>query len=65
LIPLDMIFISKDFTVVDIIEADPCVKDPCPTYTPEEEALYVLEVNKGFNTAKGIVIGDTVLISHP
>ena len=45
LIPLDMIFIDSDLTIVDVIYAMPCVKDPCEHYTPQDKALYVLETN--------------------
>jgi len=47
LIPLDMIFISSNLEVVDILRAEPCEEDPCKVYSPKEKALYVLEVNKG------------------
>ncbi len=50
-IPLDMIFISKDFRIVDITQAEPCTKDPCVRYTSQDQALYVLEVPQGFSTA--------------
>ena len=45
LIPLDMIWIDSDLTVVDIQYAVPCESDPCTIYTPAKEAIYVLEVN--------------------
>lgn len=45
LIPLDIIFIDANLTVVDIFHAVPCASEPCQTYTPSREALYVLEVN--------------------
>ncbi len=60
LIPLDMLFISKDSVIVDIIEAEPCRKDPCSLYPGKEPAKYVLEVNKGHSSQKNIRIGDKV-----
>ena len=45
LIPLTMIWIAEDFTIVDIKNAVPCEKDPCPNYPPSGKAKYVLEVN--------------------
>ena len=44
-IPLDMVFIDADLTVVDILHAVPCTEDPCRLYTPRQKALYVLETN--------------------
>ena len=45
LIPLDMIWINRDSRIVDIKTAIPCVSDPCPTYQPIADSLYVLEIN--------------------
>ncbi|MBU0979856.1 MAG: DUF192 domain-containing protein [Nanoarchaeota archaeon] len=45
LIPLDMVFIDPDSIIVDVVHAVPCTEDPCVSYAPEQEALYVLETN--------------------
>jgi uncharacterized protein len=58
LIPLDIIFIDKDFFIVDIIRADPCEEDPCEFYTPSDIVLYAVEVNQGFSEEYGVVVGD-------
>lgn len=58
LMPLDMLFISKDLVIVDIIEAEPCREDPCGIYSGKEPAKYVLEVNKGYSYRKNIYKGD-------
>jgi uncharacterized membrane protein (UPF0127 family) len=34
LIPLDMVWIDSNNTIVDIQTAVPCEADPCPTYKP-------------------------------
>ena len=57
-IPLDMMFIARDGTVVGILEQVPTLNDeprgvPCP-------AAYVLEVNAGWSRAHGIKPGTTV-----
>lgn len=59
-IPLDMIWIDKDFKVVFIVTAEPCLSDPCPVYDPQKQAKYVLELNAG--TAQNINLkeGDEV-----
>jgi uncharacterized membrane protein (UPF0127 family) len=49
LIPLDMVWMDYARRIVHIEEdVPPCEKDPCPSYTPSKEALYVLEVNAGY-----------------
>ena len=62
LIPLDIIFISKDYIIVDIIQAEPCVEDPCESYKTTEMSRYVLEVNKDFTTINSIEVGDRIII---
>lgn len=44
-IPLDMIWIDDNNRVVDIQTAQPCLVDPCMSYTPSGSWLYVLEIN--------------------
>jgi uncharacterized protein len=61
-IPLDMIFIGKDLKVIDIQSAEPCIAEPCSTYTSSRPAMYVIEVNKGFSKSNGINIGDDAVI---
>jgi uncharacterized membrane protein (UPF0127 family) len=59
LIPLDIIYIDSDFTIVDIKEdVQPCEAEPCPTYPSGGTAMYVLEVNAGFSEANKIAVGD-------
>ena len=62
LIPLDIIFISKDFNIVEIIHAEPCVEEPCKTYKTTEYSRYILEVNGNFTTRNGIEAGNEVVI---
>lgn len=47
LIPLDIIWIDRDNRIVDIQTATPCKTEPCPTYDPKADSLYVLEINAG------------------
>jgi len=59
-IPLDMIWIKKDGTIADIKQnVQPCTADPCPAYTPQREALYVVEVNANYTLKHGIKAGDS------
>lgn len=58
LIPLDMVFLSPDGTIVDIIyNALPCTNDPCPQYVAKTEALAVLEVAAGVAQSYGLSEG--------
>jgi len=62
LIPLDMIFISEDFEIVDIKYAVPCKQDPCVSYKTISPAKYVLEVNGNFTLQNNIEIGNKIQI---
>jgi uncharacterized membrane protein (UPF0127 family) len=66
-IPLDMIFVAENGTVLNVEEADP-EPDTLPpdleTYTSDGPALYVIETNKGFSESKGIEKGTQVVFSH-
>jgi len=59
LIPLDMIWMDYGRNVVHIAhDVPPCEEDPCPTYAPPTDALYVLEINAGLAQRFGITQGD-------
>ncbi|NOZ81282.1 MAG: DUF192 domain-containing protein [DPANN group archaeon] len=61
LIPLDMVFIDRDWRIVDIFrEVQPCEKDPCPIYRSLVPARYVIEMNAGFTEKHQIEKNDTV-----
>ena len=58
--PLDMIYATKDGTVVDILKnVPPCAPDPapCESVTPKAKADTLLEVNAGVADAQGAVPG--------
>jgi uncharacterized membrane protein (UPF0127 family) len=63
--PLDIIWINAD-KVVDISHNVSNEFDPANPrfYIPSEPAQYVLEVNAGFATRKGLSIGDAVVFSN-
>jgi uncharacterized protein len=59
LIPLDMIWMNKDKKIIYIQKnAPPCVQDVCPTYGPDQDVLFVLEVNAGYTDKHKIHQGD-------
>lgn len=49
-IPLDAIFFNENKKVVEVITMEPCksIVEQCKIYYPQNNALYVLEINKGF-----------------
>ena len=63
LIPLDIIFIDKNFKIVDIRYTIPCEKDPCRLYKSTKPAKYVLEMNGNFTSINNIKIGDSLILN--
>jgi hypothetical protein len=62
-IPLDIIFINKDFEVASIVkDARPCKDNPCKTYESKYPVKYALEVNAGFANQYGIGNGTRIEI---
>ncbi len=60
--PIDIIFVSKDFEIVEIVEnAQPCNSWFCFGFKPERPAKYVIETKAGFCKKHGIKIGDKCL----
>lgn len=63
-IPLDMLWLDQNRTIVSIARSvPPCKTDPCPTYPPDAEALYVVEVVSGFAKAHGLHVGDVITLA--
>ena len=64
LIPLDIIFIDKNFNIVNIIQnTQPCTKEPCQIYSSLKPVQYVIETNAGFADKNNIKIGQKIEIS--
>lgn len=60
LIPLDILWMDENFTVQNIVNAQPCNELPCELYGDENvSSLYVLEVNGGEAERIGLKVGDT------
>ena len=59
-IPLDMIWLNEGKKIVEIAaHVQPCSSGLCPSITPRDKALYVLEVNAGLAEKNNIHVGDT------
>ena len=59
--PLDIIHLTKDGTVVDVLQnVPPCAADPCPTYPPAAASDTVLELNAGVAARSGLLRGAVV-----
>lgn len=65
LIPLDMLWLDDEGRIVSLaVAVPPCRSDPCPTYPPDADARYVLEVPSGFASQHRIAIGHVVRIER-
>jgi len=63
LTPLDIIFVNKNFEIVDIKkDFKPCVQKDCESYLSKEPALYVIEVNSGWCNKNHVQLGDKVVV---
>lgn len=64
LINLDILFINKDFKIIDIFKnVSPCLEKNdkyCDRYSSKEKAQYVLETKSNFTDKNNIKIGDTI-----
>jgi len=66
-IPLDIIYIDRDFEVVSIsADTPPCRSRTrrCPSYPSEGPAQYVLEINGGLAAEYGIEPGDRIEVGN-
>ena len=63
-IPLSIAFFDVDGKILEILDMEPCLKDPCPTYDPRVSYRGALEVNKGAFERWGVDIGDSISLVH-
>jgi len=62
LIPLDIIWISKDKEVVFAERnVQPCTRENCEMISPDRKAKYVLEINAGITDKIDLKIGDRLV----
>jgi len=66
LVPLDIIWMDRENTVIHIeANTPPCKADPCPNYGPMRKAAAVLEVRAGTAAAQGLKMGDRLRVTIP
>lgn len=59
LIPLDIIWMDKNGEIIFIENnVQPCRKEPCQSFGPEENSMYVLEINGGLAEELGLTAGE-------
>ncbi|MFW3147189.1 MAG: DUF192 domain-containing protein [Thermoplasmatota archaeon] len=64
-IPLDIIFVSPEFTVLNIAEAEPGIgisDNEQERYPSDGEVRYVIEINQGLAEKHNIIPGSTVTV---
>jgi uncharacterized membrane protein (UPF0127 family) len=63
LIPLDIIWINGNNKIIFIKEnAEPCKVEQCETFSSNEKAKYVLEINGGVTEEIELKVGDVIEI---
>ncbi|QPK62981.1 DUF192 domain-containing protein [Methylomonas sp. LL1] len=63
LLALDVLFLSEDGRIVNMLHnLSPCAQTPCPAYSSETKARYMLEVNAGFIERHQLKIDQAVII---
>lgn len=62
LIALDMIFIDKNYKIVDIKNAVPCNEEPCVLYKSSNPTKFILEVNGDFTKKNNVKVGDKIIM---
>jgi uncharacterized membrane protein (UPF0127 family) len=59
--PIDIVWMDPNRKVIFVnAHTPPCKEDPCPSYGPKEESLYVLEIPDGAAAKEKIVPGSAV-----
>jgi uncharacterized protein len=60
LIPLSIAFWDEGGRIISILDMDPCIEDPCPTFGPDKPFVGAVEVDRGAFERHGVLLGDTV-----
>ena len=63
--PIDIVWMDANRRVIFVsAHTPPCREDPCPTYGPKEESLYVLEIPDGAAAKEKAVLGSTLTFTN-
>lgn len=63
-LPLDIIFIDENKTILQIEHVDPCAADPCSIYSSNSNAVaYVLETNQNVTLENNVVVGNKISLN--
>lgn len=67
LIPLDVLYMDQNGTIVDIHTMQPCPAETiqCPSYPSQAEAKYALEINGGRAEELGLEVGEQLQLKIP
>lgn len=60
LIPLSIAFFDQEGDILEILDMEPCEKDPCPSYDPGVPYWGALEVERGAFDDWGVSVGDRI-----
>lgn len=65
-VELDILWLDENWRVVHLLpRVPPCRSDPCPSYTPMQAGLYVLEIRGGLAAVLGLKVGDHIIFTPP
>ena len=61
LIPLDVLYLNREFMIVDIQTMAPCRdQTPCPSYPSSVASQYAVELNAGSADRLNLAVGDFI-----
>jgi uncharacterized membrane protein (UPF0127 family) len=64
LIPLSIAFFDVDGKILEILDMEPCTRDPCEVYDPGVTYMGALEVNKGAFDRWNVEEGDFIQLNR-
>jgi uncharacterized membrane protein (UPF0127 family) len=63
LIPLSIAFADGKGRILKILDMKPCLREPCPVYSPGRRYRVALEVNRGAFRRWEIAPGDQIVVA--
>ncbi len=63
LIPIDMVFLRDGKIKTIIVNVQPCIKEPRPSYGTKTEVAQVIEL-KGGETSKGLKVNNSLKVKY-